>query len=125
MMLQTRICSFELDPRGFVLATMDRGAELEGSDAREALEATWAVAGDQRTRVLVDMRLIRSETREAQQEFVSDYSATVCSAVAILIGSPVSRVIGNFFLRLNKHQVPTKLFNDADAAVSWLLTNDP
>jgi len=124
-MLQTRICSFESDPRGFVRATMSRGAELEGRDAREALESTWAVAGDQRTRVLVDMRLIRSETREAQQEFVSDYSATVCSAVGILIGSPVSRVIGNFFLRLNKHQVPTKLFNDGDAAVSWLLTNDP
>ena len=123
-MLRTRICSFELDPRGFVTATMNHGAELEGCDAREALEATWSVAGDRRTRVLVDMRLIRSESREAQQEFVGDYGATVCSAVAILIGSPVSRVIGNFFLRLNKHQVPTNLFNDADAAVDWLLTND-
>lgn len=123
-MMRTRICSFESDPRGFVRATMNRGAELEGCDAREALEATWKVAGEQRTRVLVDMRLVRSETREAQQEFVSDYSATVCSAVAILIGSPVSRVIGNFFLRLNKHQVPTKLFNDADAAVAWLVSNN-
>ncbi|MBW2464465.1 MAG: hypothetical protein JRH11_22645 [Deltaproteobacteria bacterium] len=123
-MLRTRICSFESDPRGFVSATMSHGAEIEGCDAREALEVTWTAAGEQRTRVLVDMRLIRSETREAQQEFVSDYSATVCSAVAIVIGSPVSRVIGNFFLRLNKHQVPTKLFTDADAAVDWLLTNN-
>lgn len=124
-MHRTQMCSFEADPRGFVWATIDRGAHLEGTDAREALEMTWCVAGDQRTRVLVDMRLIRSETREAQQEFAGDYGAEVCSAVAILIGSPVSRVIGNFFLRLNNHQVPTKLFTNEDQAVAWLLANTP
>ncbi len=40
----------------------------------------------------------------------------------LLIGSPVSRVIGNFFMGLNKPIYPTKLFTDPQKAIRWLQT---
>jgi hypothetical protein len=42
------------------------------------------------------------------------------SAFAIIIQSPLSRVIGNFFMGLNKPRVPARLFKSEKEAVKWL-----
>ncbi len=39
-----------------------------------------------------------------------------------VISSPVSRVIGNFFMGLNKPISPTRLFTDPHKAIQWLHT---
>lgn len=123
--MRTRICTFTLDERGFVRARLDRGAVIELGDAREAIQATWAVAGERPRPVLVDMRELASETREARLYFVSDEASKRYSAVAILVSSPVSRVIGAFFLRLTEHRAPTRLFSSESEAVAWLLEQVP
>lgn len=41
--------------------------------------------------------------------------------VAIVANNPVARVIGNFFVGLNRPDVPTRLFGDEASAVAWLL----
>ena len=41
-------------------------------------------------------------------------------AQAIIVDSPVSRLIGSFFLGLNKPPFPTKLFTSEADAVEWL-----
>ena len=119
--MRTRICTFTLDERGFVRARLDRGASLQLQDARDAVQATWIVAGEQRRAVLVDMTELGEESREARLYFVSDEAGGRYSAVAILVASPVSRVIGTFFLRLAAHKVPTRLFSSEREAVDWLV----
>lgn len=81
---------------------------------------TWKVAGEQRRGVLVDMRGLLSETREAREYFTTAEVGEKVSAVALVASSPVSRVIANFFFRLGKHPVPTRMFSDLDAAREWL-----
>lgn len=120
-MARTRICSFELDPRGFVRATVDPDADMSTEDAKEALALTFEVAGKQRRPVLVDLRGIRSQSRGARQYFASSEVAERLAAVGLLIPSPVAKVLGNFFLRLQEQPVPTELFHDEEAAVDWLL----
>lgn len=44
------------------------------------------------------------------------------SAVALIVKSPLSRAIGNFFLGLNKTPLPTKLFTSENHAITWLKT---
>jgi hypothetical protein len=118
--MRTRICSFELHEQGFVLARLDEGAVMHLEDARECLEATWKVAGEKPRPVLVDMTRLAGEDRAARLHFVSDEAVRKYSAVAILVGGPVSRVIGTFFLRLTEHKVPTRLFSDEAEAARWL-----
>jgi hypothetical protein len=120
-MERTRICSFTLDDRGFVHARLDAGAVMQLQDAVDAVEATWRVAGERRRPVLVDMTRLAGESREARLYFVGDAAVARYSAVAILVASPVSRVIGTFFLRLSEHKVPTRLFTDEAEATAWLL----
>lgn len=102
---------------------MHRGAEMSLSDAQEALAATARLAGGRRLPVLVDSRGIKSQSKEARDLFGSKDAAAVCVSVALLVGTPVSRVIGNFFLRRMSQPVPTQLFTEETSAIQWLRTH--
>lgn len=70
--------------------------------------------------VLVDTRGIKSISQEAREHFSGHGREAKASALGIIIKSPVSRVIGNFFLGVNKPAVPTRLFDNEDDALTWL-----
>ena len=75
-----------------------------------------------KTRVLIDMTSITEISKEARDYFANERTASIQRATALLIGSPVSRVIGNFFMGLNKPVSPTRLFTDPQKAIQWLHT---
>ena len=58
--------------------------------------------------------------KEARDYFANERTAAIQRATALLTNSPVSRVIGNFFMGLNKPISPTKLFTDPQRAIEWL-----
>jgi hypothetical protein len=118
---ETRACRFELDQRGFVRATMREGLEMDLADAQEALRATARFCDGGPIPVLVDSRGIKFQTKDAREHFVSEEAEGITSAVALLVGSPVSRMIGNFFIRRNGPRIPTQLFTEEDEAVEWLV----
>ena len=70
--------------------------------------------------MLADLRGINSITKEARDHFSMRGRKAGVSAVAMLVKSPVSSIIGNFFLGLNKPTVPTHLFISKIKAVKWL-----
>ena len=117
----TATCTFSLDGRGFVHAVMRQGCEMELEDARQNVAAIHEIAGRRRTRVLVDMRGVRSQTRDARRYFAGPEAERVTAAVALLIGSPVSRVLASFFLKMLPQRVPSAIFTDEAAATTWLL----
>ncbi len=71
---------------------------------------------------LIDIRLGQGVDRQARVYYSSEAVVrfTRAVAVALLIGSPVSRVVANFFIGLNKMLIPTRLFTSEDDAVVWL-----
>ena len=58
--------------------------------------------------------------REARALFASSEYMRICSQTALVVGSPVSRVIGNFFVGLNRPSYPLKIFDDQQLAIEWL-----
>ena len=58
--------------------------------------------------------------REARALFASDDYMRLCRQTAGVVGSPVSRVIGNFFVGLNRPKYPYKIFDDPELATEWL-----
>ena len=67
----------------------------------------------------VDMRGIRSVTKEARQYLSVEGSAYVIAG-ALLIDSVLNRTIGNIFLTVNKPAVPVRLFTSKEEAFKWL-----
>ena len=71
------------------------------------------------------MRGLREQTREARAYFASDEVARRVRAVALWVDSPVSRMIGNFFLGVGVQRTPSKIFTSEADAVSWLVRYAP
>ena len=103
---------------GYVRCDHPDGAEVNGHDAHEALQAIASVADGFSTPVLVDLREAHSVSREARQTFAK---SSVPSRIAIYVESSLSRVIANFFISVSAPNVPTRLFTDLDDAERWLL----
>ena len=91
----------------------------ENIDAQERLRDSLK---KEKTRVLIDMMAVSEITKEARDYFANERTASIQRAVALLTNSPVSRVIGNFFMGLNKPICPTRMFTDPHKAVKWLQT---
>ena len=70
--------------------------------------------------ILIDARNIKSMSYEARHHFSAHGRETKTNAFGIIIGSPISRVLGNFYLGINKPAVPTKLFDNEHDATDWL-----
>jgi len=95
-------------------------AEVKLDDAREIIAAQYKVLKGKKSPVLVDIREMKSIDREARQYFKSEETVKITSADGIVVGSPVSRVLGSFFLGINKPVYPIKLFTSEAKAIKWL-----
>ena len=87
-------------------------------DSVAAMEAMSALTGGQPRPVLLDVRDMGSQDRSSRAEFVR--RGDLMSAVGILVETPLSRIMSNFFLAVNKPVAPTRLFEDEGPAVAWL-----
>lgn len=87
-------------------------------DSIATIEAMIEITGDRPAPILVDVREAGPQSREGRLEFIRRHE--VVSAVAILVGNPLSRMMGNFFMNVSKPKAPTRLFDDEDVAIAWL-----
>jgi hypothetical protein len=111
-----------LDPRGFIISCVAPLAEIELEHAKENTTKVHEISGDVVYPILVDMRKIRSISKEARDHFAMKDRKPGVVAIAMVVSSPLSRIIGNFFLGLNLPAVPTRMFSDRDQAERWLLS---
>jgi len=105
---------------GILYGVSGDGVTASAEDAREQFEHQRPMLEGQPLPFLMDIRKARGISREARAMFASTEAATIFAATALLIGSPLSRALGNFFLGLNKPQMPTRLFTSEAEALSWL-----
>ena len=73
-----------------------------------------------KTRVLIDMSAVVEIAKEARDYFANERTASIQRATALLVSSPVSKIIGNFFMGLNSPITPTRMFTDPHKAIKWL-----
>jgi hypothetical protein len=67
---------------------------------------------------LVDLREVGSIDRSAR-EFFMDQNERY-RAVALLVGSPATRMLANFFLGLKRGSIPVRMFVSEEDAITWL-----
>jgi len=110
---------------GIVRSQIRPGIDFTVEDSAESLAATRSISGDVPVPVLVDGRGVRSATRESRLFWASDEVSATISAMAILVGSPVSRMIASFFIRLVRPGFRLRIFSDEAAAVRWIKEGCP
>lgn len=116
---RTRTCELCLR-EGLIHGVFLPGAEVELRDAVENVAATGELACGTSRPALIDLRGVRSQSAEARAHLAGPEADAVTCAVALVVASPLSRMIGNFYLGFNRPRVPTRLFTDAREAEQWL-----
>lgn len=89
---------------------------FELSDGEELLSAFAKLGLAEPVAVIADIGNLRSVAVAARRLMASERAAEKISAVALIVGSPVSRAIGNFFIRFNRPPFPARLFDDEASA---------
>lgn len=89
-------------------------------DVRAAQDATAALraAFEHPLPLLVDMRTMAKLERGAREHFKRDKGGV--AAMALLVDSPVTRMMANFFMHTDVDVTPTRMFSDEGAAMVWL-----
>ena len=109
-----------VDDYGIAHSSYLKDAIITQDDAIGELQIYEEIGAGKRILCVVDISNVKAVTREARVIFGSDEMYKRCKAVAMVARSPVSRMIGNFFLGLNKVPIPLQLFTDKIKAIEWL-----
>ncbi|MBU2512255.1 hypothetical protein KJ966_13035 [bacterium] len=86
-------------------------------DALENIAAANRINGHDCQPLLIDITTVRYMKNDARKAFSMERNA---SAIALITSSYISRVIGNFFIGLEKTVVPSRLFNSEEDAIRWV-----
>ncbi len=97
-----------------------QGAVLDEASARRALDVLEQLTNRERLPLLIDFREAGGIDRAARIHYAGAEPLRLVCAVAFLTASAIGRTAGNLFLRMNKPQVPFRLFTAEPEAIAWL-----
>jgi hypothetical protein len=98
-------------------------ASVCGESEARACTAAILDLGKGAVPLLVDLREMKKLERGAREHFKVNKAGV--SAMALLVGSAVTRMLANFFMRTDTGQTPTRMFTEESAALDWLQEHRP
>jgi len=107
-----------LRPDGIVQVVWAPRTAIVLEDAIAAIEAVTRLTGGRRSPLLVDLHDVSSQDRATRAEWARRNDLQ--SAVALIVGTPLSRMMGNLFINMSRPSTPTRLFDDETSALAWL-----
>ena len=119
--IENRSGKFCLGDDGIIRVTAYPTAGRTPTDAEESLAAIAQLCQGQAHPVLADIRNSQAPTsREERQTYVRSETARRIIALALVVESPLSRIIASFFLGISKLPCPTQVFTSEEKAIHWL-----
>jgi hypothetical protein len=97
------------------------GAHVDVPQAMENREASLRLSGNRKTGILV-LGSGEITTTPAMRTLcaTADYNSGVF-AIALVSPLATMKILGNFYMRINRPAVPTRFFTTPEAARNWLL----
>ncbi len=93
---------------------------MEVEDFYELSKVNYHLVKSKPYTVLASAEELTSFSHEARELVASEKFAGIAIAKALLISGLSQRIIGNFYIRVNKPHIKTQLFTDRQEAINWL-----
>jgi len=124
---ETPVSIVRVDDRGLIDWRYRTDAVVGLEEAQQEVQIIAGIMkelGLEQSFLLIDIRRIKRIDREARQLFASReiHDSYGVQALSLLMGSPLSTFIGNFWFAINRPLHPTRLFSDEENARVWLET---
>lgn len=105
---------------GILLNHFKAGENIDVEDFKELRKVNLELAEGKPYTVLGMADELTSFSKEAREWLASKEAVGLKIAKAIVISSLGQRIIGNFYIRVNKPYTKTKLFTKREKALEWL-----
>jgi len=120
--IETSVLSMEIK-NNIIYCVLKEDADVDLEAIKEAIEARKKLQANKPMLALVDNRKMWQLTKEASDYSASREVAELSRAMAILSDRSLGkRLMVNFFMKMNKQHVPTKMFKSEAKAIKWLNT---
>ncbi len=106
---------------GIVMQVVVSGRKQGLDDVRDNARAFNEIANGRRRLLLVEMQVAFSVEPKAREFYASAEASRFVLALAMVTSSTTTRLLGNFFLGINKPVYPCRMFATVDEAAGWLL----
>lgn len=100
--------------------TIAEGAEICYEDAVEVVAIGSDITKGKKVGALVDIKSTFTITKEAREYFALHANRNQFMAIAVLSNNLASRLIANFYVKINRPEIPTRLFAAEEQAMLWL-----
>jgi hypothetical protein len=118
--IKTRTATLWIGEDGIGRLAILHGAEETLEDVINNVEAGIKLDEGRKIPLLCDISGLKSISREAREFYTGEETTKLVSASAILVDSQVGRLIGNFFIAVNRPSYPTRIFISESKAIEWL-----
>jgi hypothetical protein len=105
---------------GILIAYYKPGLHITLEVAKEIVQSRKEFTEGKSYPALVNSTGVVSIERAAREYFSSPEGTAGIKAAALIVNSPFSSFLGNFFLRVNKPGMPAKVFTREQSALNWL-----
>lgn len=103
-----------------LIAKYKKGIRITVDIAKKIVQERLALTGGRTMVVLVLNMGVASMDKEARDFFSSPAGNAGLAAGAIVIDSTFTAILGNFFLTVNKPNIPARMFTKESQAIQWL-----
>ena len=95
-------------------------AAIDADMGRKCLELRLRAAKRENQILVIDARKVRKISKEARHYLASAASYEKVIASAIVVENTIASHLVNFFLKVNRPAVPSKMFSSETHAVGWV-----
>lgn len=102
---------------GVIRVEVDKDVHIDLNEAEIITSSVLSFAENSSSCLLVDISQIKSIEQQAREYFAK---GSEIAAFVLIVKSPLSRLIGNFFIGLNKSAVTCRIFSSRELGLQWL-----
>ena len=109
----------EFDIQEGILFGKYKVSKIDLESAKKATVFRKQITEGKKLPSIANISLVKEVTKETR-EFFSDEAGDDLSALAVIVSNPVTRMLGNFFLKFHKPKYPFRFFSDDTSAKQWI-----
>lgn len=121
MVRETKKIKFTFGPEKILYTECFPGTVMTLEDGQESTRISAEMINYEARPLLCDLTNVVRMSQECRKHFAGAEHAKTFTKAALIVTSPISKVIGNFFLGLNKPLKPTRLFTNREEGLKWLM----
>jgi hypothetical protein len=103
-----------------LIATYKKGTRINLPIARKIVQERLSFMGNRPMVALVYNQGVISMDKEARDFFSSPKGNEGLIAGAIIVDCTFTSILGNFFLKVSKPNIPARMFANTEQAIKWL-----